>query len=296
MKYIPGLMVGQLSGKAGNTVASRNRNGSFMRTRVNPTLVRNYFTTSVRDLFTGLSQAFRELSASQIAGWNNLGDQLSRNNSLGASYRMTGLQAFKSLNQVNLNYGNTIVNDAPQIEAAYDSSGCFVSREQDYAVVSTTVTTGAASATQTVGTTAGVIAGDLFTDTDEDISATVLEVISGTVVLLDAILTTVTADAVNFTRPERLTIHNGGGTIPDGHKVTLFLTSPLSFGVNRPGQSAFRYLTLFTEATTLPFDITDAYQQRFGTIAPGTNIFTRFKSITPSGFQGTPIEDKTHQG
>lgn len=100
MKYVPSLIgVGQLSGKAGNNVASRNRNGSYIRTRVIPTLVQNAATTAVRGNFSTLSSNWRLLTDAQRAAWADFGGNVSRTDSLGQVYTLTGQQAYLLVNR-----------------------------------------------------------------------------------------------------------------------------------------------------------------------------------------------------
>lgn len=292
MKYTPGLLAGQLSGKAGNTVASRNRNGSYFRTRVNPMLVRNVYTTTIRDRFTTNAQAFRELSPAQVRAWNALGAQLIRSNSIGQSSGMTGLQAYNSVNLNSQGYFGVTISDAPEFTAAPDASGTSMNIGYDVAGTATTVTAGATSATQVVGTTAGVRVGDLFTDTDESVSATVLQVLDATHVLLDAVITTVTADDVTFTHTFDLDLNITPNTVPDGVAGGLFMTAPLSGGISRPPKSAFRLVTTLSEGSTEPLNISAAYFAKFGFPPQGSRIFFRFVYVTETGFAGTPLEDE----
>jgi hypothetical protein len=113
VKYVPGLLAGQLSGKAGNTVASRNRNGSYFRTRNIPKLVQNAATTAVRGNFGGIAQSWRALTEAQRSGWTALGANILRYNSLGVAYHLTGLQAYESVNRNLTTYGGAMVNTAP---------------------------------------------------------------------------------------------------------------------------------------------------------------------------------------
>jgi len=294
MKYTVGLLAGQLSGKAGNTVASRNRNGSYFRTRVNPMLVRNSFTTGVRDQFTALSQAFRSLTSDQVRGWNSLGGQMIRSNSIGQSSGMTGLQAYVSLNQRRMAYyeilGADPLTDAPAFGSVPDAGSPGVGLNYDVAGPTTTVTAGATSATQTVGDTTGVLVGDLFTDVDTSDTATVLEVVSGTVVLLDTVLTTVTANDVEFTHPFTLDTQLTIDPIPTDLTAVFFLTAPLSGGVSRPPKSAFRYVAQFPATSTGVQSLTEAYRAKFGAPSPGQRIFYRAQYVDVNGFAGTPFE------
>lgn len=98
MKYTPGLLVGQLSGSAGSTVASHNRNGQYFRVRtipVNPDTPRQ---SVVRTNVQELSQQYRSLTEAQRTAWGSLGDQMTRIDHLGNSYTLSGLQAYMSVN------------------------------------------------------------------------------------------------------------------------------------------------------------------------------------------------------
>ncbi len=290
MKYVPGLMVGQLSGKAGNTVASRNRAGSYIRTRVIPKLVRNSTTTFVRTIFTDLSQAFRTLTQEQIKGWNNLGSQIVRKTSLGESFHLTGLQAYKSLNQTNQFLGNPVLADPPVFSSApgADTTGAIIAH--DATILSTTVVAGAASATQNVTSTAGVVEGDLFNDTTAVVSARVLTVVDATHVILDAVITTVTADTVDFVRDSDLRISFDPSPMPAGQVLMMFFTPPLSAGISRPGKSQFRFLTAIYPGATTNRNESLAYATQFGPIPSGTKVFARFFYVTTEGFAGSPFE------
>lgn len=113
MKYVAGLMVGVLSRKAGSTVASHNRFGPYFRTRVIPVNPNSANQILARTRLTGWSQAWRALTAAQRAGWAALGLTMSRLDSLGQSYDLTGLQAYTSLNISLQVIAGTTISDAP---------------------------------------------------------------------------------------------------------------------------------------------------------------------------------------
>ncbi len=295
MKYTVGLLAGQLSGKAGNTVASRNRNGSYFRTRVNPMVVRNIYTTSARDLFTSNSQRFRELAWYEIKTWNDLGAQMIRSNSIGQSSGMTGLQAFLSVNNNLTKYWGTSLNAAPEIGAAPSANGTTIAITRDVDFLTTTVTTGATSETQLVGSTAGVTPGDIFSDIDTSDTAVVVEVIDATHVLLDTVLTTVTADDVHFIHPVVISVDFVPDPVPAGNQLVLFMTAPLSAGVTRPPKSAFRYVSGAAAGASAPALIRNSYINKFGSIPVGTKVFFRAFYVTDTGFAGTPYEDVCYE-
>lgn len=59
--------------------------------------------------------AWRDLTANQRAGWESLGSQMTRTDSLGQSYTLNGFQAYCSVNNNNLAAGNSVVSDAPAL-------------------------------------------------------------------------------------------------------------------------------------------------------------------------------------
>lgn len=113
MKYVPGLLAGQLSGSAGSTTASRNRFGSYFRTRnvpVNPNTARQ---STVRSQFASIAQAWRTLTSAQRAGWEALGLQMTRTDSQGVTYTLNGQTAHQSVNRNLLTIGGSMLTAAP---------------------------------------------------------------------------------------------------------------------------------------------------------------------------------------
>lgn len=116
MKYVPGLLAGQLSRSQGNTTASHNRFGSYFRNRVTPVNPRTALQTLQRNALGGLSSDFRTLTAVQRLGWANLGAQVPRVDSLGQTFFMTGLQMFTSLGRNAISTGSSPLSNAPALE------------------------------------------------------------------------------------------------------------------------------------------------------------------------------------
>jgi len=116
MKYTPGLMVGELSKKAGNTVASHNRNGPYFRTRTVPTNPRTTLQTIIRDRVSTNSAAWRALTAAQRAGFTALGTGMTRIDSLGRTYNLTGEQAYQSINLNRFLLGSAALSTAPTLD------------------------------------------------------------------------------------------------------------------------------------------------------------------------------------
>lgn len=113
VKYVPSALIGQLSRSSGSTTASRNRYGSYLRTRNQPADPSTAKQTEKRAWFTFYSQQWRTLTDNQRAAWKALGEQMTRSDSLGQSYSLTGLQAYTSCNALLTHVGAANISDAP---------------------------------------------------------------------------------------------------------------------------------------------------------------------------------------
>ena len=116
MKYVPGPAFGEFRGSQGNTTASRNRFGAYLRNRVNPVQPQTPRQTFIRNTLTDLAAAWRSLTAGQLLDWANLGAQIERTNTLGQIYTLTGLQAYIMTNSARINMGEASVDDAPILD------------------------------------------------------------------------------------------------------------------------------------------------------------------------------------
>lgn len=119
MKYVPGLLVGQLSGKAGSTIASHNRNGSFLKVRTIPTNPNTDAQQAVRNRLAAASAAWRGLTSGQRAAWNAYATEVVLYDRQGVAYTPTGQQAFVSVNINTYTYSGsgTITTAVPIADA-----------------------------------------------------------------------------------------------------------------------------------------------------------------------------------
>ncbi len=101
------------SGSVAGVTSSRNRFGQYRRTRATPVNPNSTFQGAVRARLSVNSAAWRALTAAQRAGWSDLAASMTRTDSLGQSYNLTGFQAYCSVNNNNLAAGNAVVGDAP---------------------------------------------------------------------------------------------------------------------------------------------------------------------------------------
>jgi hypothetical protein len=116
LKYVPSALgVGQLSKSAGSTTAAHNRNGAYLRNRTIPTNPNTAKQAAVRNNFGALSAAWRALTDAQRTGWRTFGSEITRQDSLGQTYTLTGLQAFNYINLNLLTAGQSISSTAPAV-------------------------------------------------------------------------------------------------------------------------------------------------------------------------------------
>lgn len=113
MKYAPSALIGRLSRSAGATTAAHNRFGAYLRNRVIPTNPQSSAQMAVRGDLTTYSQAWRALTSSQRAGWKALGENVTRSDSLGQTYTLTGQQMYVSCARNCKTYGTTPPSDPP---------------------------------------------------------------------------------------------------------------------------------------------------------------------------------------
>lgn len=99
VKYVPSAFVGRLSRSAGSTTAAHNRFGAYLRNRVVPTNRMTASQTAQRANLALFSAGWKALTAIQKAGWTALGLNMTRTDSLGSTYNLTGQLAYISINR-----------------------------------------------------------------------------------------------------------------------------------------------------------------------------------------------------
>lgn len=116
MKYTPGPLIGQLSGKAGALVASRNRFTSYFRTRVTPINPNTVAQQTVRNSLAWIASRWSaSLSNTQRASWNAAAEGITLYNSLGNAYTPSGFDYFCSVNRNQFTYSglNQLIDEVP---------------------------------------------------------------------------------------------------------------------------------------------------------------------------------------
>lgn len=94
-----GALVTDGRGKLGGHVLSKNRAGSYIRTKVTPVNGRTQAQMRVRAIFAGITSAWSQLSKTQIAAWNAAVDEWQRTDIFGDLVKPTGKNLHQRLNQ-----------------------------------------------------------------------------------------------------------------------------------------------------------------------------------------------------
>lgn len=101
------------SGSIAGTTYSRNRFGQYKRTRAIPVNPNTTFQGQVRTRFGALTAQWSGLTDAQRTGWADLASGITRTDSLGQTYTMSGAECFMSINMNKLDAGDAIITDAP---------------------------------------------------------------------------------------------------------------------------------------------------------------------------------------
>jgi hypothetical protein len=114
MKVKFGSIVVDGRGKIGGHVASKNRGGSYFRTKVTPVNPRTASQFTVRGRFGTLSQSWKTLTQAQRDSWNAAVSAWSKSDIFSDVRNLTGLQLYQRLNNNLLSSGaSQIATPAP---------------------------------------------------------------------------------------------------------------------------------------------------------------------------------------
>ena len=113
MKAKFGAIVVDGRGKIGGHVASKNRSGSYFRTKVTPVNPSSTAQVTIRNRFSALSQGWRSLSAAQRAAWNAAVGDFSRTNIFGDLINPSGFNLYQRLNNNLVRIGESAIDTPP---------------------------------------------------------------------------------------------------------------------------------------------------------------------------------------
>jgi len=103
--------------KIGGHVASKNRAGSYFRTKVTPTNPGTTYQVNVRNRLAGLSSAWRGLEAGERTAWNAAVANFARTNIFGDLRNPSGFNFHQMLNNNLLKVGASVITTPPLPQA-----------------------------------------------------------------------------------------------------------------------------------------------------------------------------------
>lgn len=161
MKMKWGALVVDGRGKIGGQVASKNRSGAYLRTKVTPVNPQTAAQNLVRNRLGTLSQAWRGLTQAQRDAWNAAVSSFSSTNIFGDPVNPTGFNLFQQLNNNLILAGNSAL-DTPPSPAAIDDIVIGVLTAEDTPTLSLAYTVGSGGSKILVFATPPVSAGVSF--------------------------------------------------------------------------------------------------------------------------------------
>jgi hypothetical protein len=124
MKIKFGSLVADGRGKIGGHVMSKNRHGSYLRTKVTPVNPRSAYQITVRNRLGTLAIGWRGLTAAQRIQWNAAVSQFAKTDIFGDLRNPTGFNLYQKLNN-NLAQVGVAAISVPPLPAAVPSWTTF---------------------------------------------------------------------------------------------------------------------------------------------------------------------------
>lgn len=143
-----GFGIVDIRGKVNGTVASKNRSGAYLRTKVTGVNPRTPAQLTVRSRLTFQSQAWRTLGAAVIAAWNAAVGSFAKSNVFGNKVNPTGKNLYTALNNNLQSVGVAPISAVPLPEGAEQPVLADLSVEDDGTASITVTGTTAASKVQ----------------------------------------------------------------------------------------------------------------------------------------------------
>lgn len=113
MKTKFGAIIVAGSGKIGGHVASKNRSGSYLRTKVTPVNRNSNAQIAVRGRLSSIAKAWRSLSAAAVKAWNSAVSDYSGTDIFGDVKNPTGFCLYQKLNNNSLRCGGAAITLPP---------------------------------------------------------------------------------------------------------------------------------------------------------------------------------------
>lgn len=146
MKIRYGMLAGSLSGSQGNTTASHNRYGAYLRMRTVPTRVTSDAAQLAKATLSAASKIWGTLTTNQRTAWKTWALTNPITDTLGEKRILAGSAACTKLNSIILQAGGTVINDPPATAAPFLPDGLAATYDIGAGAFSVTWTGGALGA------------------------------------------------------------------------------------------------------------------------------------------------------
>jgi len=130
MKTKFGAVIVDGRGKLGGHVASKNRSGSYLRTKVSPVNPQTPAQSTVRNRLGGISSGWRALTPAQRLAWNGAVSDFAKTNVFGDSIKPSGFNLYQTLNNNLILCGEAAI-PSPPVPVAVDSFTSIVLTVED---------------------------------------------------------------------------------------------------------------------------------------------------------------------
>jgi hypothetical protein len=111
-----GAIIVDGSGKIGGHVATKNRNGNALRTKIKPSNKNSIDQQAIRSIFAQVAKKWLSLTPEQVQAWNAAAENSSYSNSFGDKKKLTGRALFQQVNSNLLMCNFTMREDPPTDE------------------------------------------------------------------------------------------------------------------------------------------------------------------------------------
>jgi len=130
MKTKFGAIIVDGRGKLGGHVASKNRSGSYLRTKVTPINPQTSAQSTIRNRLGGISSGWRALTPAQLLAWNGAASDFAKTNVFGDSIKPSGFNLYQTLNNNLIMCGEAAI-PSPPVPVSVDSFTSIVLTVED---------------------------------------------------------------------------------------------------------------------------------------------------------------------
>ncbi len=137
MKLKFGAIVTDGRGKIGGHVASKNRAGAYLRTKVTPSNPNTVAQAQARGILASLSQTWQTLTDSQRSGWNDAVKEWGTTDIFGDIKKPSGINLFVKLNANLISVGFPQLLDVPskmEVPSVIITSGSLSRSNDDFSI------------------------------------------------------------------------------------------------------------------------------------------------------------------